>query len=68
MATLAISEDVTLSLPNTDISFLRTLSKKMGWTMKVHRKSCIEKGLEDLRKGNVYRAKNSQDLVKQILG
>jgi hypothetical protein len=68
MATLAISEDVTLSLPNTDISFLRTLSKKMGWTMKVHRKSGIEKGLEDLRKGNVYRAKNSQDLVKQILG
>ena len=68
MASLAISEDVTLSLPNTDISFLRTLSKKMGWTMKVHRKSGIEKGLEDLRKGNVYRAKNSQDLVKQILG
>jgi hypothetical protein len=68
MATLAISENVTLSLPNTDISFLRTLSKKMGWTMKIHRKSGIEKGLEDIRKGNVYRAKNSQDLVKQILG
>ena len=68
MATLTISENVTLSLPNTDISFLRTLSKKMGWTMKIHRKSGIEKGLEDIRKGNVYRAKNSQDLVKQILG
>lgn len=68
MAILAISEDVTLSLPNTDISFLRTLSKKMGWTMKLHRKSGIEKGLEDIRKGNVYRAENSQDLVKQILG
>ena len=26
MATVAVSEDVTLSLPNTDISFLRTLS------------------------------------------
>jgi hypothetical protein len=68
MATLAISEDVTLSLPNTDIGFLRTLSKKMGWTMKLHRKSGIEKGLEDIRRGNVYRAKDSQDLVKQILG
>lgn len=68
MAILAISEDVTLSLPNTDISFLRTLSKKMGWTMKLHRKSGIEKGLEDIRKGNVFRAENSQDLVKQILG
>lgn len=68
MASLAISENVTLSLPNTDISFLRTLSKKMGWTMKLHRKNGIEKGLEDIRKGNVFHAENSQDLVKQILG
>ena len=33
-----------------------------------HRKSGIEKGLEDIRKENVFRAKNSQDLVNQILG
>ena len=68
MATVTVSEDVMLSLPNTDISFLRTLSKKMGWTMKIHRKSGIEKGLEDILKGNVFRAENSQDLIKQILG
>ena len=68
MATVAVSEDVTLSLPNTDISFLRTLSKKMGWTMRRHRKTGIEKGLEDIRKGNVFHAKNSEDLIKQILG
>ena len=68
MATVAISENVTLSLPNTDISVLRTLSKKMGWTMKLHRKNGIEKGLEDIRKGNVFHAKDSQDLIKQIMG
>ena len=68
MATVAVSEDVTLSLPNTDLSFLRTLSKKMGWTMRRHRKTGIEKGLEDIRKGNVFHAKNSEDLIKQILG
>lgn len=68
MATVAVSEDVTLYLPNTDLSFLRTLSKKMGWTLKRHRKSRIEKGLEDIRKGNIYHAKNSEDLIKQILG
>lgn len=28
----------------------------------------IEKGLDDIKKGNVYHAKNSQDLIKQILG
>ena len=68
MKAITVSEDVMLSLPNSDLSFLRTLSKKMGWTMKRHRKSGIEKGLEDIRKGNVYHAKDAEDLIKQILG
>ena len=42
--------------------------KKMGKIIKSERKSGIEKGLEDIRKGNVYRAKDSKDLLKQILG
>ncbi|MBP5345244.1 MAG: hypothetical protein J6Y99_03425 [Bacteroidales bacterium] len=61
-------ENVQLSLPNIDMDFLRAISKKMGWTIKRERKSGIEKGLEDIRKGNVYHAKNSEDLLKQILG
>ena len=32
------------------------------------KKTGIEKGLEDIRKGNVYYAKDSEDLIKQILG
>ncbi len=62
------TENVTLSLPNADLSFLRTISKKMGWSLKRQQKSGIEKGLEDIRKGNVYHAKDSEDLIKQILG
>ena len=31
-------ENVTLSLPNADLAVLRTLSKRMGWKVKVHRK------------------------------
>lgn len=68
MQAVATSENVTLSLPYGDLGLLRTLSKKMGWTMRRQRKSGIEKGLDDIRKGNVYHAKNSEDLVKQILG
>ena len=60
------TENVTLTLPNGDISLLRSLSKKMGWTMRRQRKSGIEKGLEDIRKGNVYHAKNSEDLIRNI--
>ena len=32
------------------------------------KKTGIEKGLEDIRKGNVFHAKDSEDLIKQILG
>lgn len=62
------TENVILSLPCSDMSLLRSLSKKMGWTIHRQRRSGIEKGLEDIRKGNVYHAKNAEDLIKQILG
>ena len=31
-------------------------------------RSGIDKGLEDIRKGNLFHAKDSDDLIKQILG
>lgn len=61
------TENVTLTIPNSDMSLLRNLSKKMGWTIHRRRKSGIERGLEDIRNGNVFHAKNSEDLIKQIL-
>ena len=64
----AYTENVQLTLPNADLTFLRTISRKMGWSLKRQRKSGIEKGLEDIQRGNVYHAKNSEDLIKQILG
>ena len=65
MQAIQTTENVQLTLPNADLSFLRTISKKMGWSLKRQRKSGIEKGLEDIRKGNVFHAKNSEDLIKQ---
>ncbi|MCH5175665.1 MAG: hypothetical protein J1F40_07250 [Prevotellaceae bacterium] len=68
MEALRNYQKVFVTLPDTDIKFLRTISKRMGWEMKKERKSGIDKGLEDIRKGNVFRAKNTDDLLKQILG
>ena len=65
MQAIQTTENVQLTLPNADLSFLRTISRKMGWSLKRQRKSGIEKGLEDVRKGNVFHAKNSEDLIKQ---
>lgn len=64
----ASNQSVYVTLPSADISLLRALSRKMGWSVKRERKSGIEKGLEDIQAGRVYHAKNSEDLIKQILG
>ena len=68
MDTTASYQTLNLTLPHADVSFLRILSKKMGWNIRAERKSGIEKGLDDIRKGKLYHAKNSEDLLKQILG
>lgn len=64
----ATAQSVNLTLPLSDLSLLRSISKRMGWSLRVPRKSGIEKGLEDIRTGNVFHADNSEDLLKQILG
>ena len=45
------------SLNGVSIAKTRTTRKNL---------SGIEKGLEDIRNGNIYRAKDSADLIKQI--
>lgn len=65
------SQTIQLTLPKTDLHMLRKLAAGMGWSLSTitsHKKCGIEKGLEDIRKGNVYRAQDSQDLINQILG
>ena len=60
-----------ITVPTADVSMLKKLIAGMGWTMSTltpKKKAGIERGLEDIKKGNVYRAENSADLVKQIFG
>lgn len=59
-------EYVSLALPDSDLGLLRTLSKKMGWSLKRQRKSGIEKALEDVKAGRVYEAKSVKDLFEQL--
>ncbi|MDO4511939.1 MAG: hypothetical protein Q4B68_09000 [Bacteroidales bacterium] len=65
------SQTIQLTLPKADIQMLRKLASGMGWSLSTitqRKKSGIEKGLKDIEKGNVFQAKDSQDLIKQILG
>jgi len=68
METINFTENVQVTIPTGDLSLLRSIAKRMGWIVKRPRKSGIEKGLEDVKNGNVFHANNPVDLVNQILG
>lgn len=57
---------VELSIPDIDMALLKSLAKKFGWSVK-KKKSGIEKGLEDIAAGRVYKAKDMDDLKRHLL-
>ena len=65
MATLSM-EQIYMEVPSTEIAFLRTLAKKMGWHIKRQRKSGIQEALENVEAGRVYEAENVEDLMAQL--
>ena len=65
MATVS-KERFYLELPSIEVAFLRTLAKKMGWTIKRERKSGIQQALDDVEAGRVHEAKNVDDLMEQL--
>ncbi|MCL3852822.1 MULTISPECIES: hypothetical protein [Parabacteroides] len=58
---------VELSIPEVDMALLKELAKKFGWSIG-KKKSGIEKGLDDIAAGRVRKAKNAEEMFKQILG
>ena len=60
------TERIYLEVPRNELSFIRSLSKKMGWTIKKTRKSGIQQALDDVEVGRVYEAKSIDDLMAQL--
>lgn len=60
-------ETISFELPKGDLKLFKELAKKMGWTIS-DKKSNIEKAIEDVKAGRVYKAKDADDMFKQILG
>ena len=44
MQAIVNNESVQLTLPYADLSFLRTISKKMGWSLKLQKKPELRRG------------------------
>ena len=63
-------QNINVTLPAADVKFFRELVKKMGWTMKKtssKQQSGLDKALEDVEAGRVYKAKDVDDLFNQLM-
>ena len=66
----ATMQNINVTLPAADMKFFKELVKKMGWTMKKTsspKMSGLDKALEDVEAGRVYKAKDVDDLFKQMM-
>ncbi|WP_195375180.1 MULTISPECIES: hypothetical protein [Parabacteroides] len=57
-----------LTIPSVDISLLKKLAQKFGWSIKFKEgKNKIDQSLEDAAEGRVYTAKDIDDLMDHLL-
>ena len=68
MSTTSDLQTYTLQIPQSDVRFLYIIAKKMGWTKKkaTARKTGLDMALDDVREGRVYKAKDVDDLIRQL--
>ena len=61
-------DSFTLELPKGDTAFLKTIARKMGWTVKSNRRkmSAYERSLDDERNGRVNHYASSEEFFKKM--
>ena len=61
-------DPLTLELPKGDTAFLKTIAKKMGWTVRSNRRkmSAYERSLDDERNGRVNHYASSEEFFNKM--
>lgn len=60
---------IELTLPDSELSFIKTIAKKFGWTLTIkHTKTqkSLDEGIADIKAGRVREV--STDELKQMMG
>ncbi len=66
MQTEVATQQVFLTIPQSDYRLISSLSRKMGWTIRKPRRSGLQKALDDVQAGRIYEAKDIDDLFAQL--
>ena len=61
-------DTLTLEVPRSDTAFLKTMAKKMGWTVRSNRRkmSAYERSLDDERNGRINHYDSSEEFFKKM--
>ena len=61
-------DTLTLEVPKSDTAFLKTIAKKMGWTVRSNRRkmSAYERSLDDERNGRINHYDSSEEFFKKM--
>lgn len=64
-----VSLTTSITIPKMDLSLLKDLAKKFGWTINntSQQMSGLEEALNDVKTGNVFHANSAKDLIEQCL-
>lgn len=68
MDTSAI-QDISISLPQSDVSLLKQMARRMGWVLKKQkRKSPLQISLEEAERGEITEYSSVDDFAAKVLG
>ena len=61
-------DTLTLELPKGDTTFLKTIAKKMGWTVKASRRkmTAYERSLDDVAHGRINEYASADEFFKKM--
>lgn len=65
MDTTALQK-IEVTIPAIDVDLLKDITKRYGWKVKA-KKNKIDDSLDDIATGEVYTAKNIDDLMNHLL-
>lgn len=69
MDTTVQMDTLTVQLPKTDLSFLKSIGKRLGWKIgvaKTKKKTDYEQSLEDIKHGRITEYESVDDMFSKL--
>ena len=64
-----VIQDMSISLPQSDVRLLKEISRRMGWRLKKQKsKSAFQLSMEEAERGEYTEYSSVEDFTSKVLG